>query len=189
MKNLVIARYNEDIEWVKNINFSYIIFNKGEDINIPHSKLPNIGREADTYLNYIVNNYNNLSEYTILSQGNPFEHCKDFINKINSFNGGEDLIFLSDWIVEEDINGFPYATEYDLFNNFLKLRINEKIEGFKFPAGAQYIVHKNLITSKTLEWWEFCYQIFKQNDKSAWTFERFWPIIFKYSDKNTYINV
>ena len=33
---------------------------------------------------------------------------------------------------------------------------------FTFSAGAQYIVPRRLITNKSLNWWNHCYDVFKQ---------------------------
>ncbi len=61
---LVIARYMEDLEWLQNENFkeySYIVYNKGTNSNycktdkfLKEIKLPNVGREAHTYLFHII---------------------------------------------------------------------------------------------------------------------------------------
>ena len=81
---LVIARYNEDISWLSKVkNMKITIYNKGEDnINKKSIKLPNIGRESHTYLTHIIDNYDNLADITIFSQGDPFFHSPDFINLI-----------------------------------------------------------------------------------------------------------
>ena len=62
MKKLIVSRYNENIDWVNKINFDYIIYNKGiNDLSQPHINLKNVGREADTYLNYIrLNHFMNI---------------------------------------------------------------------------------------------------------------------------------
>ena len=76
---LVVARYNEDLEWLKTLPWRYVVFNKGDDLAEwveNEIKLPNIGREAHSYLIYITSNYDNLSKYTIFVQGNPFTHSK-----------------------------------------------------------------------------------------------------------------
>jgi hypothetical protein len=76
--DVVIARYNEDLSWVDNIREKYpeyniIVYNKGS--HIPNSiPLLNVGRESDTYLTHIINNYTNLANITIFLQGNPFDH-------------------------------------------------------------------------------------------------------------------
>ena len=77
---LVCARYNEDLNWLLPLkNESIIIYNKGEDNldTFPKQKvvkLPNLGREGGTYLHHIIQNYDNLSDYTIFTQANPVDH-------------------------------------------------------------------------------------------------------------------
>jgi hypothetical protein len=76
---LVISRYNEDLEWLKNEPFNdipIIIYNKGinnDYINLPNiikiEKLPNVGREIHTYLYHIIRNYDNLADMTIFLPG------------------------------------------------------------------------------------------------------------------------
>ena len=82
---VVIARYNEDLSWLAEYlpNEKITIYNKGkDDLNLPSNykivKLPNIGREAHTYLYHIVNNYNQLADRVLFLQGNPFTE-KGFI--------------------------------------------------------------------------------------------------------------
>lgn len=72
--NLIIARYNEDLNWLKDWIklFDIIVYNKGQDDidKLFYSvKLPNIGREAHTYLYHIVENYDNLGDNNVFLQG------------------------------------------------------------------------------------------------------------------------
>jgi len=63
---IVVARYNEDLEWTKQF-LNVIIYNKGTQL---HSNdfnqilLNNVGREGHTYYKHIYDNYDNLAEYT-----------------------------------------------------------------------------------------------------------------------------
>jgi hypothetical protein len=87
---IVIARYNENLDWLKKIKKSkdikITVYNKGkDDINVPFIKLPNIGRESHTYLYHIINNYDNLADQTVFCQGDPIFHSPDFINLINKY--------------------------------------------------------------------------------------------------------
>jgi hypothetical protein len=87
---IVIARYNENLDWIKKIKKSkdikITVYNKGkDDIDVPFIKLPNIGRESHTYLYHIINNYDNLADQTIFCQGDSIFHAPDFINLINKF--------------------------------------------------------------------------------------------------------
>ena len=66
-----------------------MIYNKsGYEIilknNSTQKRLNNIGREGETYLNHIINNYNNLSEYTIFIQDDTNNHIGDY-NKFIDF--------------------------------------------------------------------------------------------------------
>jgi hypothetical protein len=65
MVNIIVAKYNEDIEWTKKLNHKVTIYNKGTDEIEGSIKLKNIGREGETFLYHIVNNYDNLDEVTV----------------------------------------------------------------------------------------------------------------------------
>jgi hypothetical protein len=84
---IVIARYNEDLSWLKKIpkTIKITIYNKGLDnIEYPSIKLPNIGRESHTYLYHIINNYDNLADQTIFCQGDSIFHSPGFINLLKN---------------------------------------------------------------------------------------------------------
>jgi hypothetical protein len=85
---LIISRYNESLSWLDNKEyidtynkFSKIIcYNKGNEIpNNSYIKshpnqfqiktLPNVGREAHTYLTHIIQNYDNLSDINVFVPG------------------------------------------------------------------------------------------------------------------------
>ena len=68
---LVIARYNENLDWLKKIpkNIKITIYNKGKhDISYPIKSIPNVGKESNTYLYHIIKNYNNLSKNTHITK-------------------------------------------------------------------------------------------------------------------------
>ena len=74
MSTIIIARYNEDLDWLaKYKSFKVIIYNKGSDFDYKGKgkiiNLPNIGRESHTWLQHIVSNYENLDEVNIFLQG------------------------------------------------------------------------------------------------------------------------
>lgn len=76
---LVVARYNEDIDWVKDFPTKYI-YNKGDMNTISDElkqntiNLPNVGRESHTYLYHIIHNYDVLDDITIFTQGTYNDH-------------------------------------------------------------------------------------------------------------------
>jgi hypothetical protein len=191
---IVINRYHEDLTWIKKYTYDYIVYNKGQACEFETYKTNNIGRESETYLRYIVDNYYNLSDYTMFLQGNPFDHCNTLPYILNNISlyANDSIISLSNDVKIDDINGNPYHKNlpikpvYDkLFNtdcNNIKL---------KFGPGAQYIVPKKFIISKTIEWWKDAYTVhteFSENlnepkgrgNPAPWIFERLWPIIWQY---------
>lgn len=96
MKNtIVISRYQENLDWVyfllnKFVINDIIIYNKGKN-DIPDFKsnkvkiinVPNEGREGGTYLDFIINNYEDLPNEIWFTQGNPFPHSPNFIEFFN----------------------------------------------------------------------------------------------------------
>lgn len=66
----VIPRHREDVDWIKNFDLDYVIYNKGNKINVNSDKikvikLPNVGRDSHTLLYHIVTNYDYLPDITI----------------------------------------------------------------------------------------------------------------------------
>jgi hypothetical protein len=105
---LVISRFNEQLNWLKDTPFlnSYnnIIYNKGinndffsnDKSTITHLK--NIGRCDATYLYHIINNYNNLENITIFLPGSiDSSHLKFTKTKIlmNEIEKHQDTVFVS----------------------------------------------------------------------------------------------
>jgi hypothetical protein len=72
---IVLARYSEDVSWAARwaTQFDVFVYNKGAQISPAFNgrwlSLPNVGREAHTYLSHIVDNYDNLHDVTIFLQG------------------------------------------------------------------------------------------------------------------------
>jgi hypothetical protein len=72
---IIVARYNEDIKWLNTEINNCIIYNKGEKLNIDNEiMLENVGRESETYLHYIITNYNNLPDVIVFTQARIADH-------------------------------------------------------------------------------------------------------------------
>lgn len=80
---LVLAHYQEDLQWLREQTWDQVIvYTKGSrwsarDGAFRKIQLPNIGREAHTYLHHIVSNYDDLAEITIFSQAGLADHVGD----------------------------------------------------------------------------------------------------------------
>lgn len=83
--NIVISRYNEDLNWTKESPFNkfrYIVYNKGPNENF-HKEfvdkiitLDNVGRCDHTYLYHVIENYDNLSDIQVFLPGSTGDGCK-----------------------------------------------------------------------------------------------------------------
>ena len=150
---LVIAKYKEDVSWSELFEENRTIYSKSpfqEDYKT--IKLENIGREANTYLFHIVNNYNNLAEYTMFLQGYPFDHrmfkWEEYFNNRELFIGTINTRRSAD------------SGQYRFNRGFMTWFWGEYVsktrmpEVFGFGNGAMFSVHKSLILRKPIEYWK-----------------------------------
>lgn len=191
----VIARYNENTDWIKNLEIPYLIFNKGEDItDLNNIKRPNVGKEAETYLHFIISNYDTLEGHYAFLQGDPFDHTNhtfmgfqqeanntlgskdDFINYLNNFKMNNDYTPLGNWyrcnMQGQPHFGFDFKTELKEF--FLEFPTN-----IWYIQGAQFIASAEAIKSRS--WWFYKKllarsMLYGQNIY-AHVLERMWPLI------------
>ena len=202
--SIVVARYNEDLEWTKQF-LNVIIYNKGTPLTDDFTTilLNNVGRESHTYYKHIYDNYDNLTDYIIFLQGNPFDHSPNVLSNINKYINNKDLSidfeFLSEKIFTCNLNGLEFFSEassncivypYDgcTYNNGLPLIENyEKIFGerkenmeFKFGCGAQFIVSKKKILQRPKEFYLKNVELLDNdiNPIEGYVFERFHSLIF-----------
>jgi len=71
--SIVIAYYDEDISWTNTTTVKTHVYNKNSNSPGPNT-LPNVGREAHTYVHHIITHYDNLDPVTVFLQGTPFDH-------------------------------------------------------------------------------------------------------------------
>lgn len=78
---IVVARFREDLAWLRGLDLPCVVYNKGPGLDpseLPSGTeivaLPNLGREAHTYLTHILAHHGRLPRHTAFVQGNPFTH-------------------------------------------------------------------------------------------------------------------
>jgi len=82
---LVVARYSENVSWLAALDLPGVVYNKGAALppaltndalppGFAQVSLPNVGREAHTFLTHIIANYSALPRHTAFLQGDPFAH-------------------------------------------------------------------------------------------------------------------
>lgn len=177
--HLIIARYNENLDWLKNFEYSYTIYNKGKNIDKKHYiNVSNKGRESESYLRFIVDNYNNLPKTMIFLQGNPFPHCKNLSSEISNYKD-ENFYFLGKKLTFDYANGLPnHRRGLDIPKIEKELGLFEGREKYYFMPGAQFIVKSNSVYYRSYEWWKNAYDVHNSHENSPWVFERLWGYIF-----------
>lgn len=183
MIELVVSRYSEDVSWLSE-NFKYIVYNKGDvlDNSVP---LPNIGREAQTYLHHIINNFNNLPEITVFTQGNPHDHCKNIIDKINNLNKESKFVNFCDrteYLINLTCKFMPGGWNQGIQNVYYSLFSEPELpDVIEFGAGAIFAVHRNIIKSRSIDFYKKALEFVQDspfNGDYAHALERLWVAIF-----------
>lgn len=125
MNKIVIARFNESVEWIKYIpeDFEIYIYNKGDQISSPEivrkaSHIigrPNHGRESETYLCHMMTAVEDNDDFTVFSQADPFTHSPDFLKLLINWRQWNHLQPLSwGWREDHDIPPHYVRAEYEV---------------------------------------------------------------------------
>ncbi len=130
---LVIARYEEDLEWITEVpdHFRVVVYNKGtlipslSALERVQSITPrdNAGREAETYLHHLLEHPSDPGEWTVFCQGDPFTHSPDFLGLLKAQDQWRDIQPLTCQFYESLKIPPPYLLERDTAGNLGGLRI------------------------------------------------------------------
>ena len=201
---IIVARYNENIDWLKDEMDNCIIINKGDALNIKNEVLlKNVGRESDTYLNYIITNYDNLPDTIVFTQANiaPHRPRQCDVNylitiKNQALVNGKSVpaTFYQDdnkhscWNKEWNIKNETFFLKNNYKNNspitFLKwfeTNINKNYPNpIKVYTNGIFAVNKKFILKRTVEYYK---QLLLEvnhhiNSTEGHFFERSWYYIF-----------
>ena len=155
MVNFVIAKYKEDINWIKKLKHKVTIYDKSDFPVEGSIKLKNVGREGETFLYHIVKNYDNLDDVTVFLQGNPFEHVQVLVHWRSDLTNDE-IEKVIDKMNNEINDNSEFATFYQVIYNVPNMTngvdtskaclkyYNEYHTQFTISPSAQYIVVKSI---------------------------------------------
>lgn len=186
---IVISRYNEDVSWLDEYNFDYIIYNKGDELDnkYNHINVENIGGNQRDIFQYIVDNYDNLPEVIGFIQANPFDHCnKNKFDKIinnnffTSLESYEDIIqgdsqildenneymeINNSWYISSHNNSYNQSCRYSSFDVFMNsIFTNYQSKGWnKFSPGSQYIITKQIAKYYSKTFWKYLMDLLDKN--------------------------
>lgn len=197
MIELVVAHYTENLNWLRNLptGLQKTIYDKSPEglTEWEAIPLPNVGREAHTYLHHLVSRYDTLAEWTIFCQGKPFDHAYDFKKTLREFAAeplslnGTGFIWRGHLIDTDDNQGHllfqPWSKNEDGrgldmrgFHN--ALFDTDGPELYTFVLGAQFIVHRNVIRQKSVSFYERALAVSISFSDAAHCFERSWDRLF-----------
>ena len=201
MITCVVSRYNKNVDWVyklKNVN-KFCIYDKENpenEYNIPVNK----GNEASVYLKYIIDNYNNLADFTFFIHDDEYawHHSGSIIDKFDEAVASNKLYYnINDnCVLGSIVSNYWYhdiLVWYSTYvEKYISMRDLPNIDWTQnYRGSAQFLVHKSLITNLPLEFYENLYNWIittdMTNDKSGrfleWTWHIFWDIYPKLQNK------
>lgn len=196
---LVVSKYKEDVSWIRFIGpkWTILVYSKdpfeNDDTFI---KLPNLGREAHTYLHHILNFYDDLADITVFVQGNPFDHAPAFLKDLEHIP--DDVLYkpFSTQEILMDEFGNPHLTgnsptSYNMyFKEFYEHILQRPCPILMYCiANALFAVSRDQIRMQSRAFYEKCMQTITcletptstrvdQNIMEAHFFERMWHAIF-----------
>ena len=192
---LVVARYTEDLSWLRKrpANLTVTVYDKSPDASGGEQAilLPNVGREAHTYLHHIISRYDSLAEWTVFCQGKPFDHAYDFKKKLREYAIDPTIIgpfrWLGHLIDTDDSRGErlfrPWSKNedgrgLDLRGFHQALFDTDGPEHYTFVLGAQFAVRRDVIHQRPLTFYERALAVAITFPDAAHCFERSWDRIF-----------
>lgn len=197
---IIVARYNENIEWLLPEMDNCIIYNKGPLLNLQNEIcLENVGRESETYLHYIIENYDNLPDILICTQADIKDHRGSndighlICMKTEALHYGKSTPYvhskseelpwwqpnfnlISGQVVQQNY----YNNEQTIFRDWFEKFIDVYPEPIVIYTNGIFAVKKELVLSKPLQYYK---ELIKQvnhhiNPTEGHYFERSWYYIF-----------
>lgn len=191
---LVVARHREDLRWLRRVpkTIRVTVYDKGEHADAKHP-LPNIGREAHTYLHHIVSHYDDLAPVTVFAQGKPFDHVSNFHAVLRNVADGETGLNTDGFRWLGHIVDWDDPAGSRLFQNWTKNpeRTPLPLEEFSralwnepapprsvFYPGANFVASRELIHRRPRSFYERALGLSATPPDAAHCFERTWDRVF-----------
>jgi hypothetical protein len=173
--DLIIARYKEDLSWIKSDYDNIFIYNKGEtnfNLDKKHEtiNLNNIGRESHTYLYHIIQNYENLNNVNIFCQGGINDHGMSekslfkFYMDAQIYGYSLNKNFYPEWIepfggykdfrIDEHGGRKVSKSKYSLSEWKSEFNICKDNSPFQWYQKAVFAISKDYIHTRTLDFYK-----------------------------------
>jgi len=195
---LVVARHGERVEWTRNVpaNVRVTIYDKGGDLDAVFGaahvvQLPNVGREAHTYLQHIVARYEDLAPMTLFCQGHPFDHASDLHRVLRALASGADRVDDFRWlgfIIDTDdsrgrrlfVNWSKNADRRELaLDRFCEELLSTPApELVRFYPGGQFVATARCVRTRPRAFYAHALALSERFPDAAHCFERVWDRVF-----------
>ena len=197
---VVLARYQESLEWIKDLQSHCVVYDKGDagDASGIHFdkvvKLINFGRESNSYLAHIIDTYPDFPDYTIFTQGNISDHVRDVeafkkritdialgrieappdYTPLNEFRCNSGCGVVRNWN-DSTHSGLPIRETYEML-------YDKHPENDSIPVNycAIFMVSKKAILFHSKRFYETMYDHMATHEPaSGYVFERLWRYIME----------
>lgn len=197
--DIVVAKYNEDTNWIDTIDktkYNVYVYDKNNGINkhndIHFKHLPNIGKESHTHITHIIENYDNLAEYTLFTQARWNDHCENVLDLFNTpntfFNNRFEIELRCDnyygSIVEREKDNMNFGQWIQTYieKNILYYNTNY---GFFLKYNGIICIEKKYILTRPKHFYEDLLKHLQTiNPETGFYFERSWYYIFNLHKQN-----
>lgn len=164
---LVVSKYKENISWTKKYA-NVKVYDKG-----PRGNTPNIGREAHTYLSYILENYEKLPGIVHFSNGIESEYKVVLTHKLTY-----------DYVPWDQYGDVIYPKERMSLKEWFRMYIDSKVDLDKpihIWKKSSFSVSREKILSRPKEYYKMLLELIPntRNPEVCRYFSRSWFYIFK----------
>lgn len=173
---IVVAHYRESLDWLESFrDRDLVIYEKSPE----HPQaLPNVGREAHTYLHHILENYDRLADVTVFLQGDPRDHASDIVEQIWSVHHDVGFRSLCKHILIEDDHGDPVQPTLALRSFYETLFQQPSPSHFVCHSAACFAVSRANVLAHPKSFYERAMRLLLASQMGPWEVERLWQFIF-----------
>lgn len=189
MYDIVVAKYTENIQWVRDfyeknreLIRTIFIYDKSppnqfhfDGLPIKYEERANIGREGETFVHHIFSKWDEHADCTVFLQGKPFDHLgteslTELPKQVDHVIGFQDTKIYTERFTENHVE-CPFSLpvhhkirQYFDVSNASSFQVS-------FIPGAQYIVPRNIIHSRPKWFYELLlHQLHELKSKDQVTF-------------------
>ena len=166
MNTVVVARHQEDISWLEQVDWDHLVVQKDVD-------MPNVGREPASFFWAMEKLYGTEGTIAFL-QGNPAPHIGTELPLI----GVKDFTWLGNWRLISQADGSPHHPGLPVKEKMVEWCQQEWSEGgVYFAAGGQFL----LPAERLKKWPKSKYRTMQEAmsvGEHPWVMERLWGQFF-----------